>query len=330
MRPRETCVVARGHGSLAFSLVDLLVILATVAILAVTLLPALARTHVQTQGTQCLNNLGGITVGWWIYVNENEGKLVGNRGLLPCNLDYEAYPDWVAGNMRNNSAIGPPYTGTDATNSALLVNPTYSQLAPYVTDPVLYRCPTDQSTWSTTGNPGYNETPRVRSYSMSQAIGPQPNGALVDTINGLQHISGHWLSSGNAEAPGGYPWRVYIKESDLVTPTPSQLWLMLDEHPNSINDAAFAFEMPITPADTYFVDVPAAYHNNACNFSFADGHVETHRWQDPAVIPPVTWAADTVPGIGGTGVIYGKDPDVQWMAGHTTAPAPGALGLYDP
>jgi prepilin-type processing-associated H-X9-DG protein len=33
------------------------------------------------------------------------------------------------------------------------------------------------------------------------------------------------------------------------------------------------------------VDFPAAYHNRAGNLVFADGHVETWRWQDPRTTP---------------------------------------------
>jgi len=31
-------------------------------------------------------------------------------------------------------------------------------------------------------------------------------------------------------------------------------------------------------------DIPANRHNQGCNFSFADGHVERWRWQVPKVV----------------------------------------------
>jgi len=116
----------------------------------------------------------------------------------------------------------------------------------------------------------------------------------------------------------------------MVAPPPSQLWVLLDEHPNSINDGAFAFQMPSNPVQTYFVDVPAKYHDNACNFAFTDGHVETHKWQYPNVIPPEFWAADTAPGTGNVIHSFPGDPDILWMAHRTTAPAPGVTGVYYP
>ena len=327
----ETCITAQRHRNSAFTRVDLLVIVVTLAILALTLFPALARMHTAPQGTQCLYNLRQITMGWWMYAEDSQGKLAASRGLLPANEDYEnAYPRWVAGDMRGGIVAPQPgavqYPGIDATNSALLVDPHYSQLADYVKNPTLYRCPSDQSTWSTTATPGRNEKPRVRSYSMNAAIGPSENGTLI----GSGDVRGHWLSSGNSVSPGGKPWRVPIRVSDLVAPAPSQLWLLLDEHPESINDGSFAVEMPVNPASTSWVDIPAPYHNNGCNFSFADGHVEYHQWARPGNFPAVNWQPDTLPGLGGNQSIYANDPDILWLAHHTSAPAPGVNGVYQP
>jgi prepilin-type processing-associated H-X9-DG protein len=322
MKSKVTCNEIK-PGTSAFSRVDLLAVLVTMAILALAVLPTLARLHVEPQATQCLTNLRQITAGWWMYVNDNQGRMAANRGLLPANEDYNAYPRWVAGDMRggvvSQAPGGPLYTGIDATNSALLVDPHYSQLAPYVTKPALYHCPVDQSTWSTIDDPGLRELPRVRSYSMNSAIGPSENGTLV----GGNDVRGHWLSSGNASSPGGSPWRVPIKESELVAPAPSQVFLLLDEHPESINDACFSVQMPLNKNATYWIDTPAQYHNNGCNFSFADGHVETHRWQVPQAFPPVVWQPDSVPNAGGSETAVPGDPDVIWLAHRTTALAPG-------
>lgn len=114
----------------------------------------------------------------------------------------------------------------------------------------------------------------------------------------------------------------------MVAPPPSQLWVLLDEHPDSINDAEFEFEMPVNPTQTYFVDIPAKYHNNGCNFAFADGHVETHQWKDPNVIPTEIWAVNIAPTIGAVIQAIPNNSDVLWMAHHTTAPLPGANVYY--
>jgi prepilin-type processing-associated H-X9-DG protein len=57
------------------------------------------------------------------------------------------------------------------------------------------------------------------------------------------------------------------------------------------------------------VDWPAAYHNKAGGFSFADGHAETHKWADPRTSPPLGKIAGTA---------QPRNPDIVWMQEHST------------
>ena len=301
----------------AFTRIELLAVVAAILFVCITLLPAFGRTHPKSQTIQCLNNLRQLTIAWISYANESNGKLVPNHGIYPANPDYSAYPRWVAGDMVGGS-IGVPYTGIDATNYGLLVNPKFSELGPYVKDPSLFKCPADQSTWLGMA--------RVRSYSMNNAFGSLENGLLISS----GRIAGHWLSSGNGSPPGGVPWRVYLKEGDIAgTLGPADLFLLVDEHINSINDATFAVQMPLNPTSTFYLDVPTKRHNNGCTFSFADGHAEVHHWLLPAAIPAETLAADT--GSLGSSA-FAANSDVLWLAHHTSALAAGVStnGIFQP
>jgi prepilin-type processing-associated H-X9-DG protein len=69
----------------------------------------------------------------------------------------------------------------------------------------------------------------------------------------------------------------------------------LDERSDSINDGFFGVDMSNTgtrdgsgaPNPYWLIDYPADYHNGAANVSFADGHVERHRWLEPTTLVPL-------------------------------------------
>ena len=74
------------------------------------------------------------------------------------------------------------------------------------------------------------------------------------------------------------PYKTYGRLGHIINPT--QTWIMIDEHPLSINDAACAVQIVKQDAKSgNIIDFPASYHNGAAGLSFADGHSEIHQWK---------------------------------------------------
>jgi len=226
----------------AFTLIELLVVMAIIAILAALLLPTLSRAKAASRSTACLSNLNQLQKAWAMYVHDNNDSLPPNISRKAANGIDQANTNgaWVCGNARID---------TDTTNVQMGV------LYRYVGNPGVYLCPSDKST--VVDQPGL---PRTRSYS-------------IHNWHNCDVISGTGLDSVS-------PFNLR-KYSRIVNPGPSGALVFVDEHEVSIDDGIFAIGNPIAfPNPPPFWDsYPAGRHNNGANLSFADGHVEHHRWR---------------------------------------------------
>ncbi|HEY5913085.1 MAG TPA: type II secretion system protein [Verrucomicrobiae bacterium] len=154
----------------------------------------------------------------------------------------------------------------------------------------IWRCPAD---FSRVRGAGGAFMPRVRSNSMSQVFD-----------------NGSWLPPTQ--------FQVFGKLSAIKLP--AKTWVLVDEHPDSINDAACAVKMAWpalagTMGDIRIIDYPASYHNGACGLSYADGHSEIHKWKGSAIKLKVTGVL--VP----LNVPAGDSKnDILWWSDVTTVP----------
>ena len=65
-------------------------------------------------------------------------------------------------------------------------------------------------------------------------------------------------------------------------------------------------------------NTPAAYHNGACGFMFADGHAEIHKWVDPRTEPPIIKNQLMDGGVGGGRKEQPGNMDIRWLQQRTS------------
>ncbi len=165
----------------------------------------------------------------------------------------------------------------DNKDETMLMN---AQLGQYVSrNTKIYKCPGDK-------------TPRVRSVSMNGYLG---------------------LENAGIRTAGYYQFK---KMSEMTKPAPTDLWVFIDEHEESINDGYFVVRMegydPRNPRAFMIGNYPASYHGGSSGIAFADGHSEVKKWRDGRTKPRVGSGSQI-------NVPSANNPDMEWLMEHSSS-----------
>ncbi len=286
---RHGDAAASPAASAGFTLIELLVVIAIIAILAAMLLPALSKAKLKAQGTQCLSNGKQLMLAWRMYTDDNVDRVPNNFGVTETQgtISAKTFVNWVNNVM--------DWTASDQWGN---FNPDYIRngiIAQYLGKNLgVYKCPADIYASAPQRSAGH--ATRARSISMNAFFGPyneNPHDVWSTGQNVFFTTYQQWLKLG------------------LVI-RPSQYFVTIDEHPDSINDGYF-LNNP-TAIQGNWGDSPASYHNGACGLTFADGHSEIHKWRGQATKLRITTTSYVPPRLDDASKL-----DYQWLVMERTA-----------
>jgi prepilin-type N-terminal cleavage/methylation domain-containing protein/prepilin-type processing-associated H-X9-DG protein len=209
------------------------------------------------------------------------------NNLRQFELAWLIYADDNAGDLVNNSSTADTRTfrqswvnniqdwatSDENTNPAFVLS---GKLAPYVNNNLpIYKCPADPSQ--------AQNGPRLRSISMNSLVG--------DPLHYPNRFNPDWLQ--------------FLKMAQF--PAPANFFVFIEEHPDTINDGYF-----MNRWDTIqWGNLPASFHNGTAHITWADGHLERHRWLPNTIRPPARGAV-------GGGFVPVPDTDYLWLRERTS------------
>jgi prepilin-type N-terminal cleavage/methylation domain-containing protein/prepilin-type processing-associated H-X9-DG protein len=230
-----------------FTLIELLVVIAIIAILASLLLPALSRAKLKATGAYCVNNQKQLALAWLMYCTDNSERVV--NFLQDKNAKGDI--PW-----RYYTPPKPPANMIPAGTSPekrieINIQEGYKQgaLATYAATPNIIHCPGDV---------------RIK----------------LKAGKGYTYVSLSGVGTLNGEAPELY------KQTEIAHPSNRFLWIE-ENDPRGENVGSWLMSQGNVNngyTGAQLVDSTANFHGNASTFNYADGHAETRKWLDAAMI----------------------------------------------
>ena len=234
----------------AFTLVELLVVIAVIALLMALLIPVLRSARERAQRMVCLSNLRQLTLAWIAYAEDHDGKLVNGSTFRQAVVGTDGVRE------RSQPWLGLAFR-FPASRSALIESPHKGALWPYLRNIDVYRC--------ARGLPGHAAT-----Y------------AVVAAANGT-NVEGTFVPDSGGREPQELGKRVgatvllLTRLTDIVSPGAGQRAVFVDagQTMGPFHDFRVNYVCPKWDR----LSPPPIHHCDGTTLSMADGHAEYWKWK---------------------------------------------------
>lgn len=269
----------------AFTLIELLMVVAIIGILVSLTAGGLAQAKARAHRITCLNNQRELHTVWHKFADDNDDRLVVNSNPIGSISPVTTNIPWASGGVHQFYAT--------VTNEVFLTDPQYSAFAYAKLNPRLYRCGAIKHQ--------IQGRPMIRHYSMNPYLGLQ--------------------GASSFGAPAGF--EVYRRMNDVTQP--SERTVFIEMNPHIICTTAVRINAMQADTDANsptfgriisgdFATLPIFPHGKSTVVSFVDGHVEQQKRQTDEM--ERTWPVDWI-------AIHRNlhapdNADFLWLANHFT------------
>jgi prepilin-type N-terminal cleavage/methylation domain-containing protein len=249
----------------AFTLIELLVVIAIISLLFAIIMPALNLAKKKASTTVCLSNTKNLSLGWYMYMGENDGRIMSSEdelnGTEPPGWPNGRFVGWCgiprdeSGALMDNEQMTPPVTDEDEIRGIK-----QGMLFPYVKDARTFHCPGDRMRKSL-----YDRTGVFVSYSVPRC--------LYGILNPTHDL---WNKQIRIFAQISNPSRRYVFVEAAETRNWNSSHHFVMWAPEYSNLTTWGWWGPI-----------AINHGDSSVLGFCDGHSEVRRWRDRSTIERV-------------------------------------------